>query len=141
MTVRTLANAATDHMPMVAAVPLQRPRQGIKHISRRNYRNISSNSLLHTLKVENLSRVFFSDNVEVIHKFIVEEITIALDELAPVKTTVIKDRDTPLYLRPDMLGVMRERDKAASASNVDDCEIKQTSSFGGTSLTLTRASL
>ena len=111
--VSALPYAATDHRPVVANIRLSAPRAGVRHMRKRNYRSMSSGDFLMAINAEELSKVFLYDDVNVIHNIVVQQITAALNVIAPYKTTAIKDRPTPLNLKPDTLRAMEERDQAA----------------------------
>ncbi len=110
---RTVPYKATDHLPVVASVRLLPPRTSARLVTRRNFATVSSSNLIMALNASNLSKVFLHDDVNVILDIIVEEIKSALDIIAPYKSSLIKDRPVPLYLKPDTLAAMRERDGAA----------------------------
>ncbi len=111
--VRILPYAATDHRPVVATVRLAVPRLGVKQVRRRNYRALNSSNFLMAINAEELSKVFLHNDVNVIHDTVVKQISLALDKIAPYRSTTVKIRPTPLNLRPDTLRVMEERDRAA----------------------------
>ena len=109
----TIPYSATDHLPVLADFSAFLPKLGIKEVTKRNYATLRDTDLSLALNASNLSKVYFSDDVNAIHKIIVEEIHSALDLVAPYKTSAIKDRPTPLHLKPDTLGAMKERDLEA----------------------------
>ncbi len=116
--VHTHSYAATDHYPVVLEVPTARPPSKVRHVSRRNYNGISSTDLLFALNAGRLSKVFQYDDVNLIHRVIVEEIIAALDVVAPIKTSVMKYRQTPLNLKGDTLAAMEARDRAAKQGDL-----------------------
>ncbi len=118
LNVHTHPYAATDHFPVMVDVPTARPKTRTKFVSRRNYSSISSNDLLFALNAERLSKVFQLDDVNLIHRIIVDEITAALDVVAPIRTSIVKCRQTPLNLKGDTLAVMEARDRAAKEGNL-----------------------
>ncbi len=114
----TIPFAATDHLPVAAHYPVSLQRKsGFKSSLRRNYKSISSSQFIMALNAANLSKVFRSENANDIHEIIVREISSALDAVAPLRRSLIKDRQTPLNLKQDTLMAMRERDSAAAAGN------------------------
>ncbi len=118
-TAYTVPHAATDHLPVVASYPSSPPKLGVKYVRRRNYSAITSADLLMALNAEKLSGVFMSEDVNHIHNVLVQEITSALDLVAPYKESAVKNRPTPLNLKPDTLRSMRERDGAAAAGDLN----------------------
>ncbi len=85
----------------MANIRLSAPRAGVRHMRKRNYRSMSSGDFLMAINAEELSKVFLYDDINVIHNIVVQQITAALNVIAPYKTTAIKDRPTPLNLKPD----------------------------------------
>ncbi len=115
--VRTLSFAATDHRPIIASFQLSAPRPGVRQVRKRDYKAISSGVLLMAINAEELSKVFLHDDVNVIHVIVVKQITLALDKVAPYKSTTVKNRPTPLHLKPDTLRAMEERDQASKGKD------------------------
>ncbi len=113
VTATTIPYSATDHLPVLAILSVQQPRLGTKKLTRRNYAALHKEDLICALNAARLSRVFYSDNVNVINTIIVKEIHAALDIVAPYKATLIKNRPTPLHLKPDTIRTMKERDLEA----------------------------
>ncbi|QQP42216.1 Uncharacterized protein FKW44_016812 [Caligus rogercresseyi] len=58
--------------------------------------------------------IYSIEDVEKVHKFLLDGITGALNEVAPIKTIKVKTGKN-LYLAPDTLKLMRERDKATGS--------------------------
>ncbi len=116
--ITVLPYAATDHRPITLSLNTAPPQAGVKHVHRRNYKNVTSANLNMALNAQNLSRVFLSDDVDEAHEVIVREIEVALDKIAPFKEISLKDRPTPLNLKVDTLKSMSERDRAAATGDI-----------------------
>ncbi|QQP52158.1 Uncharacterized protein FKW44_004206 [Caligus rogercresseyi] len=58
--------------------------------------------------------IYIIEDVEKVHRFLLDGITVALDEVAPIKTIKVKTGNN-LYLAPDTLKLMRERGKASGS--------------------------
>ncbi len=114
---RVLPFAATDHRPILAVFPMREEKRGFKVSFRRNYKSITENSICCAINAEKLSRIYHLDDVEAAHEVLVNEITDALNIVAPKEEMVVKERAVPLYLRADTRRVMRARDEAAKAGN------------------------
>ncbi len=115
-----LPESMTDHRPTLTGFDLKQQGSGLKVIKRRNYKSVSTSSLCWTINAEALSKVFGLDNVEEIHGIIVDEITAALDVVAPLELVQVKERRTPLYLSSDTLTLMARRDAAAAGRNHEE---------------------
>ena len=117
-TFRVLPHAITDHRPILATFELPKRSGGdtFKMVTCRNFKSIDA-SICWLINSEELSGVFYLDDVESIHRVIVKAIVQALDEVAPERTVQVKERRTPLYLRPDTLKAISERDRAAGSSD------------------------
>ncbi len=89
----------------------------MKTIMRRKFKSITTPSICWAINAEALSRVFHMEDVEEIHRTILDEITVALDLVAPLQQVQVKERRTPLYLAADTLTLMRRRDAAAAAKD------------------------
>ncbi len=114
---RVLDNAAADHRPVVASLPLGRDRKKMKKLECRDLKNVSAASLIMTVNAEQLSQVYLEEDVDKILKIIVDTITSALDVLAPVRTVLVKDGPAPLLLRRETRSTMAARDAAAGCRN------------------------
>ncbi len=112
-----LPHALTDHRPTLARFDLQFGRVGLRRISRRNFRSISTAAICCAINAEALSTVFAMDDVEEIHDIIISEITAALDLVAPLEQVQIKDRTNSLYLSSETRAAIRQRDMAADRGN------------------------
>ncbi len=115
--VEVLPDSLTDHLPVIARLRLQPPRSGYRQVRMRNYKSLSGSSLIMAINAKKLSEVYYMDDVDDAHAAIVEEIVQALDIVAPSKLKSVKNRPTPLHLKPDTLKTMQERDKAATSGN------------------------
>ncbi len=116
-TFSVLPDAMTDHRPTLTGFDLGQRGPGLKTIMRRNFKSITPSSICWAINAEALSRVFHLEDVEEIHKIIVDEITVALNLVAPLQRVQVKERRTPLYLAADTLSLMRRRDAAAAAGD------------------------
>ncbi len=109
--------AITDHRPTLSRFNLQHRSSGLQSISRRNFRSINTSVICCAINASALSKVFELEDVEEIHAILVNEITAALDLVAPEKEVKIKERGNPLYLSSDTLSAINDRDRAASQGN------------------------
>ncbi len=114
---RVLPFAATDHRPILAVFPMREEGGKLRVSYRRNYKAITESSICCAINAEKLSRIFHLDDVESIHRILVNEITDALDVVAPEERSVMKERRVPLYLSAATRRAMRERDTAATTGN------------------------
>ncbi|QQP39493.1 Uncharacterized protein FKW44_020389, partial [Caligus rogercresseyi] len=89
--VKVLEDATSDHHPVVANILVQSPP----------FKN-------------GRGRLYSIEDVEKVHRFLLDGITVALDEVAPIKTIKVKTGKN-LYLAPDTLKLMRERDKTSGS--------------------------
>ncbi len=112
-----LPNAATDHRPVLASVlvPCARAASTTVTFPSRPWKRITENALLNAINPSALSRVFLTEDVDLIHAIIIGEVSRAVDVIAPSRTTIIKDRNFPLSLAPDTRRAMVTRDRAAAA--------------------------
>jgi hypothetical protein len=116
VSVELLDDASTDHRPLVLRIAAgntctSATRQVIK---RRNFKKLTSTQLeLALAGVADWSSVHAVRDVEEIHSFIVKGIVAALDVAAPYEEIKVK-QGAPLYLSPETLTRMRERDEARS---------------------------
>ncbi len=112
-----LSDAMTDHRPTLMGFDLGQRGPGLKTITCRNFKSITTPSICWAINAEALSRVLHLDDVEEIHRIIVDEITAALNLVAPLRQVQVKERRTPLYLAADTLTLMGKRDAAATMGN------------------------
>ena len=113
--VSVLTCAASDHLPMLVNIPCaDRPASGTLTLTGRNWKRVTREALMAALEPGVLAQVFHAVNVDKAHEIIINEVTRALDTIAPVKTMVVKRRDSPLSLAPDTLRAMEKRDQAAA---------------------------
>ncbi len=108
-----LPHAMTDHRPTLAKFNLEQSQAGLRRLHRRNFKSISSTAICFAINAERLSRVFEMDEVDEIHNVIIDEITAALDLVAPMEQVLVKERKMPLYLSTEALQAIRRRDVAA----------------------------
>ena len=110
-----LANATTDHRPILAKLPLSKmgKASGVKYLTARNWKKATHSHLIREFDEEAISRVFYTEDVDKAVEIIVTEVTRVLDVVAPVRTTLVKSREHPFSLAPDTRKAMRERDFAA----------------------------
>ena len=113
VTTSTIHYAATDHLPVLATISLLPPKMRVTEVTARNHAALDARDLILALNASRLSRTFLSNDVNEIHRIIVEEIKAALDYVAPYKTSIVKDRPVPLHLKPDTIRTMKERDLEA----------------------------
>ncbi len=113
-TFSVLPVAITDHRPTLSGFDLWRGSRSLKTVSRRNFKSISPSALILAINAESLSRVFGSEDVEEIHSIIIQEITAALDLVAPIEEVQIKEGRSPLYLTTETRAAIQERDRAAT---------------------------
>ena len=105
--------AATDHRPILASFEIGISGGGLRRSTCRNFKSLDT-SICWAINAENLSTVFHYDDVDKIHKVIVNEITAAMDLVVPKKTILVKERSIPLYLSTATLRAMKARDAAAA---------------------------
>ncbi len=109
----------TDHRPILAKFNLELPPTGLRKLNRRNFKSICSTVICLAINAEKLSSVFELDDVDEIHNVIIDEITAALDLVAPMEQVLVKERKLPLYLSTEALKAIRRRDAAASQGHHD----------------------
>ncbi len=112
-----LPMAITDHRPTLSRFNLLHRSSGLKSIHCRNFKSINTAVICCAINATALSKVFELEDVEEVHTIIVNEITAALDLVAPLKEVKVKERSTPLYLTAETRSVIRERDCAATLGN------------------------
>ncbi len=105
--------ALTDHRPVIVGFDLLLRSPSLRRISRRNFKSIHHSTICCAINAEALSRTFAMEDVEEIHSVLTDEITAALDLVAPKEQVLVKERDTPLYLTSETRRAMWERDRAA----------------------------
>ena len=110
-----LPNATTDHRPILAHLPISNMdvASDIKCLTGRNWKKATISNLIQEFDPEAISRVFYSEDVDEAVDIIVTEVTRVLDVVAPVKSTIVKNREHPFSLAPDTRQAMRQRDFAA----------------------------
>jgi hypothetical protein len=114
LTVTVLNDWSTDHHPVLAVINGARSANsgGLTKLKRRNFKRIKRLELEAALECTDLSKVYDHPNdVEAIHQIVVTGITDALNRVAPFKEITVKTRSN-LYLAPDTLRLMKERDCA-----------------------------
>ena len=111
--VRVLDNAAGDHRPVLASYPLCRKGGTIKEKCCRDFKRVMPGELLMAVNVSKISGVFQETDVEKITEIIVQEITAALDLVAPYRPIFVKAGVTPLLLGTETRRTMAARDAAA----------------------------
>ncbi len=79
----------------------------------RDFKKVTPAALLMAVNAKRLSGVFKEDDRDKITKIRVAELEGALDLIAPLKQILIKDKQTPLYLRRETREIMATRDAAA----------------------------
>ncbi len=109
--------AITDHRPTLSRFDLQHQSSGLKMTRRRNFKSVSTPAICCTINATALSKVFHMEDVDEIHTVIIDEIIAALDQIAPLEEVKVKERACPLYLLPDTLAAIKERDTAAMQGN------------------------
>ncbi len=107
--------AMTDKRPTQSSFDLLHKRPDFT-VHRRNLKSIDTATICCTINATALSKVFIMDDVEAIHNVIVNEITTALDLVAPLKQVQLKERRTPLYLSAETRSAIRRRDAAAAGN-------------------------
>ncbi|QQP39700.1 Uncharacterized protein FKW44_013507, partial [Caligus rogercresseyi] len=112
--VKVLEDATSDHRPVLANILVPSERSGTKSIKRRNFKAIRQSELETALQRWPWTSIYSIEDVEKVHKFLLDGITGALNEVAPIKTIKVKTGKN-LYLAPDTLKLMRERDKATGS--------------------------
>ncbi len=111
--VRVLANAAGDHRPVLAAYPLHGAKAAVKVKYCRDFNKVTPQALLMAVNVAKISGVFQESDVDKIMTIIVQELIAALDLIAPLRPTFIKERTVPLSLARETRRTMAARDAAA----------------------------
>ncbi len=111
--VRVLDNAAGDHRPVLASYPLCRKGGTIKEKCCRDFKRVMPGELLMAVNVSKISGVFQETDVEKITEILVQEITAALDLVAPYRPIFVKEGVTPLLLGTETRRTMAARDAAA----------------------------
>ncbi len=111
--VRVLPNAAGDHRPVFASYSLNRVGAMMKEKCCRDFKKVTPGALLMAINVTKLSGVFHEEDVDRITTFILQELTAALDLIAPPKSIFVKERMVPLSLTQETRRTMAARDAAA----------------------------
>jgi hypothetical protein len=109
-TVSVLSDATTDHSPVVAAVTVNRVAPTTKSMERRNFKALERPALLRALDTWPRSDVYRIRDPDKVLDFVTRRIVNGLDQAAPKKTITVKEGSLPLYLRPDTLALMAQRD-------------------------------
>ena len=114
--VSVLTDATTDHRPVLVTIPLSsRTQPGLKLLSRRNLKAIRREALCAALDGQDWDTLHAEWNPDAAYSLLVNAITAALDEVAPVRTFRVHPDRPPLYLSSETLAMMDKRDAAAAA--------------------------
>ncbi len=115
--VSVLPIGATDHMPVKTVISASYQTGGRKWVARRPLAKLSRQVFCWALEQafeSTLAELYSCKDVNRVHDSIVEAITSALNEVAPYKMVPAdKSNRPPLFLAPDTLQAMKERDAAA----------------------------
>jgi hypothetical protein len=109
-TVNVLTDTTTDHFPLLASVLVDKVALSTKSIKRKNFKQLNPPALLRALEAWHWSNVYPLRDSDAVLAFINEGIVHAMDVAAPLKRITVKDGTFPLYLRPDTLALMAQRD-------------------------------
>jgi hypothetical protein len=109
-TVTVLTDWTTDHVPVVAAIKVNRVTPTQKTLKRRNFKALERPALIHALEFWPWSDVYGIRDPDKVLDFITKGIVNGLDLAAPSKSIKVKEGLLPLYLRPDTLAMMAKRD-------------------------------
>ncbi len=117
--INVLSCSATDHRPVVFSLPIH---GGVSSKTRviqvRDIRNIDSMALCVAIDKHISFNLYELTKVDDVHDVIVKAITLALDELAPIRQVRVKE-GCSLYLAGDTRAAMKARDKAAISGSSD----------------------
>ena len=114
--VTALEDSTTDHRPLLAVTAVQRRKEALKTIHRRNFKAIQRWQLEEALNAWPWADIHTLRDVEKIHSFLTHGITFALDEIAPVKAIKVRPSSNT-YLSKETKAAMAARDKARSTRN------------------------
>ncbi len=114
--VSVLNCAATDHRPVVFSLPIGGgSRTRSKLTLARNLRKVDTVTLCSAIDKHIPTDLYELTEVDFVHDIIVRAITLALDEVAPLRQVRTRDGNT-LYLAEDTKAAMRARDVAATSN-------------------------
>ena len=110
--VDVLGMAATDHRPVLFDLPVRRSSAPLCTRLSRSLRRVSDVALCQAIESHLPPDLYAWNDVNAVHKSIVDAITAALDQLAPLRPVKVRE-GLSLCLAQDTLQAMRERDQAA----------------------------
>jgi hypothetical protein len=110
-----LEDSTTDHRPVITTIA---SGGGLKHLvklNQRPFKAIRREALEAALSQRDWSGIYSIQDVEEVHRFIVNSIHAALDVVAPVKEITVKTGSN-LYLTRETLEMMKRRDSARAGT-------------------------
>jgi hypothetical protein len=108
-TIKVLTDPTTDHFPLLASVSINKLTPSNKFIEQRNFKKLSP-ALLRALETWHWSDVYRIRDPDAILEFINKGIVHGMDLAAPLKRITVEEGTLPLYLFPDTLALMAQRD-------------------------------
>jgi hypothetical protein len=109
--INVLTNTTTDHFLLLASVSIDKlVAPSNKSIKQRNFKKVSPPALLRALETWPWSDVYRIKDPDAIVEFINKGIVHGTDQAAPLKRIKVKKGTLPLYLNPDTLALMAQRD-------------------------------
>jgi hypothetical protein len=109
-TVSVLSDTTTVHFPLLAAVLVYKESPSTKFIERRNFKQLDPPALIRALETWPWADVYQIRDPDIVLAFINKGIVHGMDLAAPLKRITVKKGTLPLYLRPDTLALMANRD-------------------------------
>ena len=113
-TIKVLDDSLSNHFPILANISVQMKGEGnnLKSIWRRDLTRLKTSSLECALNGKNWSILYDLDDPNVAVSYLVEKLTEALNEVAPLKEIKFRPDKPDLSLKRDTLAAMSARDTA-----------------------------
>jgi hypothetical protein len=114
-TSKVLEDKTTDHHPVLTTIKTGGGHKHFIKLKRRNFKAIRRDTLEAALNQHDWTGIYSVKDVEEVHKFVIDGIIAALDDVAPVKEIVIK-MGSNLCLSKETLEMMKRRDLAKAGT-------------------------
>jgi hypothetical protein len=109
-TVAVLSDSTTDHYSVVAAVKVNKVTPTVQIMMRRNFKGLERPALLQALDAWLWADVYGIRDPDKVLDFVTRGIVNGLDQAVPMKSITVREGSLPIYLCPDTLALMAERD-------------------------------
>jgi hypothetical protein len=109
-TINVLTDTTTHHFPLLVSVSIDKLPLSNKSMEPRNFKKVMPPALLRALETWLWSDIYQIKDPNAVVEFIYKGIVHGMDQAAPLKRIRVKEGTLPLYLRPDTLALMAQRD-------------------------------